>query len=341
MTASSALKGALAVGAVVGAAMATREVRARRRLMQAVLPELRHPLLVVPVHFGPGMLRLIRQVPVPPTPIAEGIDVEQRAVPAGEDHPEVEVFVYDGPARPRPAGALLWIHGGGYVMGHPATYHELCGRFARDLDIVVVSVDYRLAPEHPFPAGLEDCHAALHWVHDHADELGVDPARIAIGGDSAGGGLAAALAQLAHDRGEVAVCFQLLVYPMLDDRTALRPDPGGTGNFLWTAKSNAFGWTAYLGHPPRYDEDRPYVAAARRESLSGLPPAWIGVGDLDLFHAEDLEYAERLRAAGVPCQVDVVSGMYHAADAFFRGSPAMNAFRAARRDALRSALAAT
>ena len=143
--------------------------------MDPVLPELRHPLLLVPVHFGPGTLRLIRRLPVPPGPVVPGIDVEQRTVPAGEDHPAVTVFVYDGPDRPRPSGALLWIHGGGYVLGHPATYHELCSRFAGDLGIVVVSVDYRLAPEHPFPAGLEDCYAALEWVHDHADELGIDP----------------------------------------------------------------------------------------------------------------------------------------------------------------------
>ena len=341
MTPGSALKGVLAVGAAAGAAMAARVVLERRRLMGPVLPELRHPLLLVPVHFGPMTLRLIRKSPIPPGAIAPGIDVERRTIPAGENHPEVAVFVYDRPTRPRPSGALLWIHGGGYVMGHPVTYHELCSRFAGDLGIVVVSVDYRLAPEHPFPAGLEDCYAALRWVHDHADELGVDLDRIAVGGDSAGGGLAACLAQLAHDRGEVPVCFQLLVYPMLDDRTASRTDHAGTGSFVWTPTSNAFGWTSYLGHPPGDDEDRPYAVAARREDLSGLPPAWIGVGDLDLFHAEDLAYAERLQAAGVPCQVEVVAGMYHGADALFRTSPAMNAFRAARRDALSAALRGT
>ena len=340
-TARSALKGVLAVGAVVGAAMTARVVLARRQLMGPVLPELRHPLLLVPVHFGPGTLRLIRRAPVPPGPVTPGIDVEQRTVPARGEHPGVEVFVYDGPARPRPSGALLWIHGGGFVMGHPATYHELCSRFAGELGIVVLSVDYRLAPEHPFPAGLEDCYAALRWVHEHADELGVDPDRIAIGGDSAGGGLAASLAQLAHDRGEVPVCFQLLVYPMLDDRTVLRTDHRGTGSFVWTAQSNDFGWSSYLGHPPREDEDRPYAVPARREDLTGLPPAWIGVGDLDLFHAEDLDYAERLHAAGVPCQLEIVAGMYHGADAFFRTSPAMNVFRAARKDALSAALTTT
>ena len=341
LTHRSAVKCALAVGAAVGAVMASRVVLARRRLMGPVLPELRHPLLLVPVHFGPRSLRLIRRAPIPPTSLAPGIDVAQRTVPACGEHPGVEVFVYDRPTRSRPSGALLWIHGGGFVMGHPVTYHELCSRFAHDVGIVVVSVDYRLAPEHPFPAGLEDCYAALQWVQDHADDLGVDPSRIAIGGDSAGGGLAAALAQLAHDRGEVPVCFQMLVYPMLDDRTVLRRDHSGTGSFVWTPTSNAFGWTSYLGHPARADEDRPYAVPARRADLTGLPPAWIGVGDLDLFHAEDLKYAERLRAAGVPCQLQIVAGMYHGADGLFRTSSAMNAFRAARRDALSTALTTT
>ena len=340
-TSGSALKVALAAVAAVSAVVASRVVLARRRLMGPVLPELRHPLLLVPVHFGPRSLRLIRRAPVPPGRIAAGIDVAQRSVPALGEHPGVEVFVYDGPARSRPSGVLLWIHGGGFVMGHPATYHELCSAFASDVGIVVVSVDYRLAPEHPFPAGLEDCYAALQWVHDHADDLGVDRSRIAIGGDSAGGGLAAGLAQLAHDRAEVPVCFQLLVYPMLDDRTVLRTDHAGTGSFVWTPTSNAFGWTSYLGHPPVDDEDRPYAVPARRADLTGLPPAWIGVGDLDLFHAEDLEYAERLQAAGVPCQLEVVAGMYHAADALFRRSSAMNAFRAAGKDALSAALTTT
>ena len=340
-TSGSALKVALAAVAAVSAVVASRVVLARRRLMGPVLPELRHPLLLVPVHFGPRSLRLIRRAPVPPGRIAAGIDVAQRSVPALGEHPGVEVFVYDGPARSRPSGVLLWIHGGGFVMGHPATYHELCSAFASDVGIVVVSVDYRLAPEHPFPAGLEDCYAALRWVHDHADDLGVDRSRIAIGGDSAGGGLAAALAQLAHARAEVPVCFQLLVYPMLDDRTVLRTDHAGTGSFVWTPTSNAFGWTSYLGHPPRDDEDRAYAVPARRADLTGLPPAWIGVGDLDLFHAEDLEYAQRLQAAGVPCQLEIVPGMYHAADALFRTSPAMNAFRAAGKDALSAALTTT
>ena len=232
-------------------------------------------------------------------------------MPAREGHPGTHVYVYDTPTRPRPTGVLLWIHGGGYVMGDPRGDHDVCSQHARDLGIVVVNVDYRLAPEHPFPAALEDCYAALRWVHENADELGIDPSRIAVGGGSAGGGLAAALAQLAHDRGEVPVCFQYLVYPMLDDRTTLvRKRPR---TLVWTPGANLFGWTSYLGHSPGLEESRPYAVPARREDLSGLPPAWIGVGDIDLFYEEDVAYAKRLQAAGVPCHLEVVPSYYHGA----------------------------
>jgi acetyl esterase/lipase len=236
---------------------------------------------------------------------------------------------------------MLWIHGGGFVSGDPKTYHDICSRIAKELDILVVSVDYRLAPEHPFPAGLDDCYAALEWIHRQAAGLGVDPGRVAIGGDSAGGGLAACLAQLAHDRGELPVGFQLLVYPMLDDRTVLRAEHGGTGGFVWTPASNRYGWTAYLGHAPGDAETRPYAAASRREDLSGLPPAWIGVGDLDLFHSEDLIYAERLKVAGVDCELVEIPGMYHGADSFFDGrAESMTLFRKSMLAALRRGVAA-
>lgn len=321
---------ALGFTALVTAGLgAARVVFERRRAMAAVAPDLRHPLLFLPFHVNSAALvRLAALLPVPAASVAPGVELWRRDAPGRGRHPAVEVYGYEPQGRRRPSGALLWIHGGGFVMGHPATYHDLCSRFAADLGIVVVSVDYRLAPRHPFPAGLEDCYTALAWLHDRAADLGVDPARIAIGGDSAGGGLAAVLAQLAHDRGEVPVRFQLLVYPMLDDRTVLRADHAGTGAFVWSPTSNRFGWTAYLGHAPRADEPRPYAAAARRADLAGLPPAWIGVGDLDLFLAEDVGYAGRLVAAGVPCELVVVPGMYHAADGLLAGKvPAMTDFR--------------
>jgi len=329
----------LATALAAGAA-ATHAGLARHRELSAVAAELRHPLLYLPLHLrSRWLLRLMTAAEPRPAQIVAGVEAERRVVPAGDGDPGVPVWVYRPAQRVQPSGALVWIHGGGFVLGSPVTYHDTCSRLADELGIVVVSVDYRLAPAHPFPAGLEDCYAALAWLHAEAADLGVDPGRIAVGGDSAGGGLAACLAQLVHDRGELSLAFQLLVYPMLDDRTVLRADHAGTGRFVWSPVSNRFGWTAYLGHRPREEPPAPYAAAARRDDLTGLPPAWIGVGDLDLFHAEDVGYARRLTEAGVPCELSVVPGMYHGADGFFPQAPTTAAFRDAMTSALRAGLA--
>jgi acetyl esterase/lipase len=197
--------------------------------------------------------------------------------------------------------------------------------------ITVAAVDYRLAPEHPYPAGLEDCYSALTWL---AGLPAVDPARLAIGGASAGGGLAAALALLAHDRGEVTPTLQLLAYPMLDDRSGAAPK---TLNYrMWGPKSNRFGWAAYLGNA-----DPQIAVPARRDDLSGLPPAWIGVGTQDLFHDEDLAYAERLTAAGVPCHLEVVPGAFHGFDQVVPKAAVSQSFFASQCASLRAALAPT
>lgn len=305
----------VAAGGVVAGSRLARGVSSRGAALAGVAPELRSPLLYVPVHLtSPRFVQLTRILPVPPARLTGGVGVEKVVVPGAGGEPDLDVYIYRPAHRPQPSGALVWMHGGGYVVGHPAAYHALCSRLASEVGVVVASVNYRLAPEHPFPEGLTDCYAALGWLHAHADELGVDAARIAVGGDSAGGGLAAALAQLAHDRAELPVRFQLLIYPMLDDRTVLRADHAGTGEFVWSPRSNLFGWTAYLGHVPMAESAPDYAVPARRADLHGLPPAWIGVGDLDLFHAEDLAYAARLQAAGVPCEVHEVPGMYHGAD---------------------------
>lgn len=223
------------------------------------------------------------------------------------------------PAEAAGSGAgLLWIHGGGYVIGHPAQDDVLCRRYARELGATVVSVDYRLAPENPYPASLEDCYSALTWL---AQLPAVDSARVAIAGASAGGGLAASLALLTRDRGELSPVAQLLVYPMLDDRTVDRAELDNPGLRLWNKSSNKFGWSAYLG-----DADPNVAVPARRTDLSGLPPAWMGVGTLDLFHDEDLEYAERLRAAGVSCEVEVVKGAFHGFDGIVPKAKVSQAF---------------
>lgn len=273
-------------------------------------PDLRRVARLAPTGgIGPRTLPLLRAA----------IRVRSRRTPA-----DVEVLTLPSgvgirlhrPPTDQPTPALLWIHGGGYVLGDASIDDALCRRFSRQLGITVASVDYRLAPEHPYPASLEDCHAALTWL---AGLPAVDPARVAIGGASAGGGLAAALALLARDRAEVTPVLQLLVYPMLDDRSAQLP--ANASYRLWNPRSNQFGWSAYLG-----GADPQVAVPARHTDLSGLPPAWLGVGRLDLFYDEDLAYAQRLREAGVPCHVEVVPGAFHGFDLLVSKAPVSRSF---------------
>jgi acetyl esterase/lipase len=274
---------------------------------------------------GPRSLRVIRALSGLQRGRGTG-DVEALTLGSG-----VRVRLHRPVGVEQPAPALLWIHGGGYVIGSAQQDDELCRRFARALGVTVAAVDYRLAPEHPYPAPLEDCYAALTWL---AALPAVDPARIAIGGASAGGGLAAALALLARDRGEVTPTLQLLAYPMLDDRSGSTPE---NPNYrLWGPKSNRFGWAAYLGNA-----DPKVAVPARHEDLSGLPPAWIGVGTHDLFHDEDLAYASRLTAAGVPTQIETVPGAFHGFDLVVPKAAVSRAFFASQCASLRSALAVT
>jgi acetyl esterase/lipase len=230
---------------------------------------------------------------------------------------------------------FLWIHGGGYVIGTAAQDDALCRHFAEELGIVVVAVDYRLAPEHPFPVPLHDCYDALAWM---ARQPSVDPDRLAVGGGSAGGGLAAALALLVRERGEFRPTLQLLSYPMLDDRTANRTDIDEHGFRLWNNRSNRFGWQAYTGRAAGSAEVSGLAAPARTDDLSGLAPAWIGVGSLDLFCEEDRRYAGRLQDAGVDCELDVVSGAFHGFDSVLPKAGVSRAFRGAQVGALRKAL---
>ncbi|MCC3273571.1 alpha/beta hydrolase [Arthrobacter zhangbolii] len=237
-------------------------------------------------------------------------------VPGAEGDPDVRVLYYEPKNKTTTSSAgMVWIHGGGYVIGSADADEILCRRIVAETGASIASVDYRLAPETAAPGLVEDCYAALRWLHGKAAEFGIDAARIAVGGASAGGGLAACLAILARDRGEFPIAYQLLIYPMLDDRTASTRDPHPyAGEFLWTQSDNRFGWTSILGHEPGIDGVSPYTAAARVESVAGLPAAFISVGALDLFLEEDIDYARRLIAAGVPTELHVYPGAYHAYD---------------------------
>jgi acetyl esterase/lipase len=270
-------------------------------------------------------------------PVAD-IHSSERLVPGPDGAPDVRVLIYRPIAAQGPLPAYLHIHGGGFVMGRPEMVAEFNERFARELGCVVVSVDYRLAPETPFPGAIEDCYAALRWLHTHVNELGVDATRIAIGGESAGAGFAAALALLARDRAEVTIVYQLLIYPMLDDRCAVNPPSNEiAGEFGWTSANNHFGWSALLGHEPGRDGVSPYAAPARAEDLRGLPPAYISVGTLDLFVDENIAYANRLMRAGVPTELHVYPGAVHGFELVQHARLTKMAMRD-RLDALRHAL---
>lgn len=252
----------------------------------------------------------------------------------------VRMLVYQHESKGQPRAALLWIHGGGYVCGNPEGDDDLVMRLAEEVGCAIVSVDYRLAPEHPHPAPVHDCYAALRWLREHARTFGVDEARIGIAGRSAGGGLCAALALLARDRAEVAICLQALLQPMLDDRHAADTYSHPiAGEFVWTKQSNHYGWMALLGHEPGKDGVSPYASAARAEDLSGLPPTYIAVGTLDLFIEENLEYARRLLRAGVATEVHAYPGACHAFEFIVPDAQVSLAFHRDLVNALRKGLA--
>jgi acetyl esterase/lipase len=287
-----------------------------------VNPELRP--LAAPLRKALGNAELTRETlaqrrraswgapPLPSPPWGE------RTIPGPPGAPDVRVYVVNAGA---PGGALrpsiLHTHGGGYVLGDAKGGIHRLQELASELDCVIVTIDYRLAPETRFPGSLEDNYAGLSWLHRNAAELGVDRTRIAVMGESAGGGHAAMLAIAARDRGEIPLVYQALVYPMLDDRTgSTRRKPPYIGALIWTEQQNRFGWTSLLGVPAGSPRVPNGAVPARVESLRGLPPAFIGVGSIDLFVDEDIEYARRLVDAGVPVELNVLPGAFHGFDNF-------------------------
>lgn len=304
-------------------------------------PEISALLAEVPLNLGElsaEMLPAIRSqrlVAAGMFELSDRVERTDHTIPGRDGDPDVVVRVH----RPRGVEGVLpavyAIHGGGYVLGtyemEDVRFDQWCPR----LGIVGVSVEYRLAPETPYPGPLEDCYTGLAWLFEHADELGVDPARIGISGASAGGGLAAGLALLARDRQELDLAFQLLVYPMIDDRQVT---PSSSWDVpIWSPANNTFGWRSYLG--PLYGTDGipAYAAATRASELAGLPPAFVCVGTMDGFCDEDIDYAQRLNQAGVPTELHVYPGAPHGFDGF---APTAALSRRCRRE-MREWLAAT
>jgi acetyl esterase/lipase len=243
------------------------------------------------------------------------VTITEHWAPGLNGEPDVRVVLYRPESLLQGAPVLLQVHGGGFVFGTAELGDPRNRAWAKALGCAVASVDYRLAPETPYPGGLEDCYAALVWLHGAAEELRLDPQRIALRGESAGGGLAAALAILARDRGGPPILFQLLVYPMLDDRTCSSEPHPYAGQFVWNPASNTYGWASWLGAAPGSSEISHLAAPSRCEDLSGLPPTCITTGALDLFVEEDLEYARRLIRAGVPTELYLAPGAFHGFDA--------------------------
>ena len=267
---------------------------------------------------------------LPPTEVV----IEERSIPGPDG--DIPIAIYQPPA-PAPRPGLLLIHGGGYVVGTAREDINGIG-YAEHVGCTVVSVDYRLAPEYTYKASVVDCFAGLNWMFDNADELGVDPSRIAIGGGSAGGGLTAGLALYNRDNNGPDVALQLLVYPMLDDTHETPSGYEVTHPNVWNRDVSLKAWKMYVGDEWGTDNVSPYAAAARATDLNGLPPAFVTVGTQDLFRDESIDYAQRLMAAGVPTELEVYPGMYHGAESFVPTAAVSQRMRQGYLDALKRAI---
>jgi acetyl esterase/lipase len=243
------------------------------------------------------------------------VRVDELVAPGLNGGPDVPVLLYRPDGLPANAPVILQIHGGGMIFGSAWMGDARHRAWSKALGCAILSVDYRLAPESPYPAALHDCRAALEWLHAEAASLGLDGSRIVLRGESAGGLLAAALMLHLRDYGGPQLLLGMLIYPMLDDRVGSTVDAGPlAGEFVWPQASNVFGWTSWLGRAPGGDDIPHHAAPARANDLSGLPPTFIATGQLDLFLDEDMVFARRLIAAGVSTELHVLPGAFHGFD---------------------------
>lgn len=271
-------------------------------------------------------------------PDAPSVAKEDRTIPGPPTAPAVPIRIYRPVQSRGELPGLLWMHGGGMVLGTLLQDDLMAQHLVEEVGCVIVSVEYRLAPEHPYPAPLDDCYVALTRMATHAAELAIDPARIAVGGMSAGGGLAAGLALLARDRGEVPVAFQLLIYPMIDDRDVTASSETFANAPMWSRQDDQQGWRAYLGEAVGGPNVSPYAAPSRATDLTNLPPTYIAVGSQEVFLDESVEYAQRLAHAGIPVEVHVYPRAFHAWDATVPRAALSQRFVLDRDQALKRAL---
>jgi acetyl esterase/lipase len=260
-------------------------------------------------------------------PVDDRIDEIERLIPGPGGAPDVRIRIYMPKDRTEPGPGFVNFHGGGFVLGDLESEHPRCLVMAAEAGAVSVGVDYRLAPENPFPAGLEDCYAALQWVVEHAAELKINPAQIAIGGCSAGGNLAAAVALLARDRGGPHVAMQMLFYPVIDDRCTTASMQNGEGLYIWDSRNCRDMWNQYIG--PDRSAVSPYAAPGRADDLSGLPPAYVMTCEHDPLRDEGLSYATRLLHAGVPVELHNYAGTVHGFDFMMQSGISSRAVREA------------
>lgn len=311
-------------------------------------PELVEPLANIEAATGGGfslrdiaatramVAEMITAIKAEAPPI-EGVTSEDTTIPSEDGNVPVRLYRPTGARAPLPT--LLWMHPGGYVIGSIELDDLMARQLAKDVQCAVASVEYRLAPEHPYPAPLEDCYAVLEWLSRDSRRLGLDRDRIAVGGSSAGGGLAAGLALLARERGGLRPCFQLLIYPAINDHNIEQTSTTVPENLFWSRENALIGWRAYL-NGKQASTDVPAPAAAwRAQDLSRLPPTFIAVGALDMFVPDCLGYAERLIGAGVATELHLYPGAFHAFDAFAPMAQVSQSFVAHRNAALRRAFA--
>jgi acetyl esterase/lipase len=279
-----------------------------------VNPELLPGLEMFPeLDLQPEFLQAIREGAAQmnqPAMVDESLSLNDEIIPGPDANP-LRLRIYRPKSQNEALPALLWIHGGGYILGSADDNDDLCMRFVQEANCVVVSVDYRLAPEHPYPAPIEDCYSALKWIADHAEELNIDPNSIGVAGASAGGGLTAALTLLARDRQYPSLCFQMPLYPMIDDRNNTPSTNEIKEGFVWNQQTNEAGWKMYLGELYGTDHIPAYAAPARAEDYSNLPYTYTCVGQLDPFRDETIAYVTKLAQAGVDVEFHLYPGAYH------------------------------